>query len=138
MNEQSNVALIQKLYAAFGAGDVQTILGNTAPDAEWTNSGPDTVPYAGDFSGRVLAFFQAIADSTTGGKVVADRFIAQDDTVVTVGRYSATVRGNGATIDVPIVHVFRVRDGKVASWTGFSDTAAVAAAHSGTARSAGR
>ncbi len=97
-----------------------------------------TIPYAGNFTGRIPAFFQAIGGSTTGGKVTVDKFIAQDDTVVSIGRYTAEVRGAGAKIDTPIAHIFTVRDGKVSSWTGFSDSAAVASAHTGAAASARR
>ena len=136
MNEQANSDLIRKMYSAFSTGDIQTILNNVAPNAEWVNHGPDSIPYAGNFTGRVQAFFQSIGESTTGGKVVSDRLIAHDDTVVSLGRYTATVRNTGTRIDTPVAHVFRIQNGKVTSWIGFSDTAAVAAAHSGASRSA--
>lgn len=131
MTEQDNVNLIQKIYAAFGAADLQTILNNVNQDAEWVNHGPATIPYGGNFTGRVAAFFQAIGESTTGGKVNAERFIAHGDTVVAIGRYTATVKSTGSKIDTPLAHIFSVRDGKVSSWVGFSDSAAVAAAHTG-------
>ena len=50
----------------------------------------------------------------------------------------ATVRGTGAQIDCPIAHVFSVRDGKIVSWEGYSDTVQVAAAHAPQMASAGR
>jgi ketosteroid isomerase-like protein len=138
MAEQENIALIQKIYAAFGSGDIQTILNTVTANTEWVNHGPATIPYAGNFTNRIPAFFQAIGESTTGGKVSANKFIAQGANVVAIGRYTATVRGTGANIDTPVAHLFTVRDGKVTSWTGFSDSAAVAAAHTGTAASARR
>jgi ketosteroid isomerase-like protein len=135
MNDQDNIGLIRKIYAAFGAGDVQAILDSVADGADWINHGPVTVPYAGSRSGKtqILEFFQAIADSTTGGKVIAGNFIAQGDTVVALGSYKATVRNTGAEIDTPVAHIFTVRDGKVVRWEGFSDSALVAAAHTGKA-----
>ena len=126
---EDNVALIRKIYSAFSAGDVQTILENVSTNAQWVNHGPETIPYAGDFTGRIKEFFQAIGQSTTGGKVTPEKFIAQDDTVVSVGRFTASVPNTGAKIDSPVAHVFTVSGGKVSSWTGFSDSAAVAAAH---------
>ena len=138
MAEQENITLIQKIYAAFSTGDIQTILDNVGPNAEWINHGPETIPYAGNFTGRIPAFFKAIGESTTEGKVVADKFIAQGDGVVSIARYTAKVRGTGAKIDTPVAHIFTVRSGKVTSWIGFSDSAAVAAAHTGTAASATR
>ena len=138
MAEQDNVAVIKKIYAAFSTGDIQTVLNNVDSNAEWINHGPQSVPYMGTFTGKIPAFFKGIGDSTTEAKVVADTFIAQGDRVVSMARYSATVRGTGAKIDTPLAHVFTVRNGKVTSWIGFSDTAAVAAAHAGTAASASR
>jgi hypothetical protein len=138
MDDQDNIGLTRKIYAAFGTGDVQTILESVADDADWINHGPVTVPYAGSRSGKtqILEFFQAIADSTTGGTVIADNFIAQGDTVVALGSYKATVRSTGAKIDTPIAHFFTVRHRKVVRWEGFSDSALVAAAHTGKAAAA--
>ena len=65
-------------------------------------------------------FFQAIGNSTSGGKVVPERFIAQGDTVVSLGRQTATARSTGARIDAPVAHIFTARDGMVTSWIGFS------------------
>ena len=56
--------------------------------------------------------------------------------VVTRGRYTATVRDTGSKIDAPIVHLFAVSDGKVTSWNGYSDSAAILAAHTSHSASA--
>jgi ketosteroid isomerase-like protein len=131
MNEQANTELIRKTYAAFNAGDLQTILTYVADGARFNNQGPAVVPYAGLYNGKeeIVRFFQAIAESTEGGEVVAESFVAQGDRVIAVGRYRATVRSTGSKIDSPIAHDFTVRDGKVVRWEGYSDTAMVAAAH---------
>jgi uncharacterized protein len=129
MAEQETVALIRRTYTAFSAGDIQTVLDNVSGNARWVNYGPETIPYAGDFTGRIQEFFQAIGESTTDGKVVPEKFIAQGDNVVCIARYTATVRDSGVRIDSPIAHFFTVNEGKITSWTGFSDSAAVAAAH---------
>jgi len=138
MTDQENIGLIRKVYAAFGAGDVKTILDSVSDDADWINYGSATVPYTGSRSGKtqILEFFQAIADSTTGGKVVANSFIAQGDMVVALGSYEATVRDTGVKIDSPVAHIFTVRDGKIVRLEGFSDSALVAEAHAGKAAAA--
>src|SRR3954453_4411784 len=115
MSEQTNTALVQRMYAAFGSGDIQAILANVGPNAEWVDYGPSAVPYFGDFSGRIADFFKAIGESTTGGNLTVDRYLASGDRVVAEGRYTATVRNTGAKIDAPIAHVFTLRDGKVTS-----------------------
>jgi ketosteroid isomerase-like protein len=138
MNEQDNVNLIRNIYSAFAAGDAQTILDSVTDNAQWINHGPASIPYAGSRAGKaqITEFFQAIADSTTGGKVIAENYIAQGDTVVATGRYQATVSDTGAEIDTPIAHFFTVRSGKVEKWVGFSDSAEVADAHAGRAAAA--
>jgi ketosteroid isomerase-like protein len=140
MAKQDNVAIIRAIYSAFAAGDVKAILDSVNDQAEWTNHGPSTIPYAGSRAGRaqVLEFFEAIGASTTGGKVTPETFITQGDTVVVIGRYTATVRGSGAQIDTPIAHVFTLQNGKITKWVGFSDTASVAEAHLRASSAAGR
>ena len=129
----SNTAVIQSVYAAFNSGDVRTVLANVASNAEWVNYGPSSVPYFGNFTGRIADFFQAIGESTSSGNVAVDRYMEAGDNVITEGRWTATVKDTGQRIDAPIAHVFTLREGKVSSWRGYSDTAAVVAAHTGKA-----
>jgi uncharacterized protein len=131
MANQDNAAFINRMYAAFSSGDIETILDSITDDVEWVNYGPSTIPYAGSWRGRsqVGEFFQAMGSSTTGGKVVPETVIADGDKVIATGRYTATVRNTGAEIDVPIAHEFTIRNGKVTKWVGLSDTAKVAEAH---------
>jgi uncharacterized protein len=96
MSEQDNVALAQKLYAAFGRGDIQTILDHLTADVEWRLEGPASLPLAGIRHGRagVAGFFQELA-AHDDPKLTPERFIAQGDFLVMVGRYAATVRATG-------------------------------------------
>lgn len=126
---QSNTAVIQNVYSAFNQGDLQAVLANVDTGAEWVNYGPSSVPYFGDFTGRITDFFAAIGQSTTNGKVTVDRYMDAGDSVIAEARWTATVKGTGAQLDAPVAHIFTLRAGKVISWRGYADTAAVAAAH---------
>jgi len=126
---QSNTAIIQNVYAAFNRGDAQAVLANVEPNAAWVNYGPASVPYFGNFTGRINDFFQAIGQSTSGGNVAVDRYMEAGNNVITEARWTATVKDTGGRIDAPIAHVFTLRDGKITSWRGYSDSSAVAAAH---------
>lgn len=128
---QSNTAVIQNIYDAFNRGDIEAVLANVEANAEWVNYGPNSVPYFGNFTGRITDFFQAIGQSTINGNVAVNRYMESGNNVITEARWTATVKDTGARIDAPIAHVFTVRDGKVSSWRGYSDTAAVSAAHTG-------
>lgn len=70
---ESNSAVIKNIYAAFNRGDIESVLAKVQPNAEWVNYGPASVPYFGNFTGRLTEFFQAIGQSTTGGNVAVDR-----------------------------------------------------------------
>jgi uncharacterized protein len=139
MNEQQNGALVQKVYDAFGRGDLQTILSCLADDIDWTTEGPEIVPFAGKRKGLAQAkgFFEALATTQTGMKLTIDRMIAQGDMVATTGRYACTVTATGKKMDSPIGHFFTIRDGKICRYVGLLDTAATAEAYRTSAAAAG-
>ena len=58
-----------------------------------------------------------------------DEFIAYEDKVAMVGRYGATVIATNKQIDVAVVHVFTIQDGKITRFLNFADTARVADAY---------
>ena len=120
MAKDDNLGLIQEVYAAYAQGNSQFILDRVTDDVDWINEGPNSIPYAGTFKGRkdVQRFFEAIGTSVDNGRVTAEDWIAQGDKVVSAGRFTATVKKSGRRIDVPIAHVFTVRDGKIARWVG--------------------
>ncbi len=130
-----NIALIRKMYDAFGRGDIAYILQNLTDDVEWTSIGPASIPYAGTFRGpaEVTKFFQALATTQSGQRLTMPEFVASGDKVVAIGRYACTVTATGKYSDAPVVHVFTIRDGKVAAFLDFVDTAAVVEAYSAAA-----
>jgi uncharacterized protein len=130
---KDDLGLIQEVYAAYAQGNSQFILDHVTDDVDWINEGPDSIPYAGTFKGRkdVQRFFESIGTSVDNGRVTAEDWIAQGDKVVSTGRFTATVKKSGRRIDVPIAHVFTVRNGKIARWVGYADTARVAEAYAG-------
>jgi hypothetical protein len=140
MANDSNVALIETMYDAFAQGNIQFILDRITEDVDWVNEGPESIPYAGTFKGPndVQRFFQALGSTVDNGRVTAEDFIAQGEKVVATGRFSATVKATGKRIDVPVAHVFTVRNGKIARWVGYADTARVAEAYAVSGKSAAR
>lgn len=131
MAQGNNVRLIEDIYAAFAKGDIQSILNRITDDVDWINEGPESIPYAGTFKGRqeVERFFRGLGSTLDNGRVTATEWIAEGDNVVSLGRFSATVKKTAKRIDVPVAHVFTIRDDKIARWVGFSDTARVAEAY---------
>ena len=131
MSEQENTAIIQKAYDAFGRGDIQTILDSVTEDVEWGLEGPDAIAFAGKKKGpaEVLTFFQALAGTLQDMKLSIEFFVAQNDRVASMGRFSGTVVATGKSFDVPLAHFFTIRDGKVSRFVDFTDTAATVEAY---------
>ena len=140
MSEQQNIDLIQRMYGAFGKGDIQTIVEHLTPDVEWIAEGPSSVAYFGTMKGPAEVqskFFGGLAGTQEDMRLNIENFTAQGDTVGTFGRYQAKVKATGKRFDVSVAHLFRIRDGKVSKFINITDTAAVAAAYS-EAAAAGR
>jgi uncharacterized protein len=138
MNEQQNVRLIQKMYDAFGRGDIGTIVEHLTADVEWIAEGPSSVAYFGTMKGPdevQSKFFGGIAGTQEDMKLTMEDFIAQGDGVAAFGRYSANVKATGKRFDAALGHLFRIRDGKISRFVNLGDTAAVAAAYSDAAAS---
>jgi uncharacterized protein len=94
MHEQQNIDLTKKLYEAFGKGEIDTIIDHLADPFVWRFDAPPTVPFAGDYKTPDevrRGFFGSLAETQKDQALNPEEFIAQDDKVVMVGRYSATV-----------------------------------------------
>ena len=103
-----------------------------ADDIEWVDPGdPDDDPNAGTFKGKeaVLGWFGGLASTLDYTTFEPREFIAQNDKVVSLVYSEATVRDTGRAFVNPEAHVWTFRDGKLARFQSYHDTAAAAAAH---------
>ena len=123
----TSIQLVQKFYAALGAGDIPAILSVLDPDLEWTEA--ERFPYYGG----TWKSPQAVIDNLLGpiGRdwedfaADVDDFIAQDDRVVALGTYSGTYRQTGHYMSSPFAHVWTARDGRLSYFAQYTDTAKV-------------
>lgn len=67
--------------------------------------------------------FGPITTDVVDFAVAPEEFIASGDTVAVVVRYSGTGKTTGKELDLVVVHVWDVRDGKIARFRQFADTA---------------
>lgn len=131
---QADVALIQSLYAAFGRGDIATIIAALAPDVDWRlNGSRSDYPLFGNRKGprEVQAFFEEIPKLQDFSDFTPREFHAAGDRVFVLGHYAATIRKTGRKAACDWVHIFTVRNGKVAAFLEFTDTAQFAQAWKG-------
>ena len=122
MSEQS-IEIIKRTYGAFAQGDVPGVLGAFADDIEWYEA--EGMPYGGLHRGGdavVQNVFGPISQDVDGFTVTPEEFMGSGDTVAVVVRYTGTGKATGKVLDVPVVHVWDIRDGKLARFRQFIDT----------------
>jgi hypothetical protein len=128
----ANINLVQSMYAAFGRGDVDTIIAATMPDIDWETVGrPSDFPDFGPRRGQnaVREFFAIVAKELTFSEFSPNEFHAVDDKVFVLGHYKMTVSKTGKGIDSDWIHIFTIGNGKVVSFREFLDTAQAAEAY---------
>jgi len=130
MSEQTNVRLIEELYAAFSRGDIVAVLNFLDPQVVLDFEGPHSIPWAGNWHGREgwAKFFQTLGENADEIALKMEPFAAQGDNVVTVGRYQARVKSTGQRIDSPLVHLWTIRNGMVVKCQELTNSATEAAA----------
>ena len=122
----SNVTNLQAAYAAFGRGDIPTVLGVMSPDIRWCEAehnpyrpsgeawiGPDAV---------LNNLFVKLGSDWDGFGVHPKTFHDAGDTVVVEARYSGVYKKTGKRLDAQVCHVWDFRDGKVTRFQQYTDT----------------
>src|SRR5258705_9598901 len=77
-----------------------------------------------DVSDRFLTSFYGALDV----RFLAEEFIAAGEHVVAIGRIQGTTRETEVPVDVPFVHVWTVREGRLQRLRAFTDTAVLSRA----------
>ena len=123
MNEQQNIQKISDIYAAFSRGDIAFIIDQLTDDVRWLTHLEEVVPWSGDYSGksRVPTFFKNISESCEVLGFDPGEFIAQGDTVVSLGYFACKSLETGKSDRTKWIFVWKLRDGKVCSYEQFHD-----------------
>ena len=123
---QANIAIVQELYGAFGRGDAPALLAALTGDVVWrVNGATKEYPAIGAWRGQagVGEFLKQVAANEDFSAFNPQHFHADADKVFVLGNYTLTPKKTGKSVATDWVHVFTVRDGKVAAFTEFTDTA---------------
>ena len=120
----SNIEIIRELYRAFETEGLDRILELCDADCVVTQDG--ALPWGGRYEGLDgVATFGLALGGTIDSVVTADSMFEAGDRVIQSGRSRGTVLATGAEFDVPEVHVWTLRDGKVTAAEFYSDTHAM-------------
>ncbi len=135
MSEARNTQMVKDAYAAFLRGDAQTILDMLDDHVEWQGviGGEGVLPNAGRRKGKaqVAEFFGQVAEAYDFERFDPKEFVAQGDTVVAVGDYRAVTKPANRIVNSEWAMVFTFRDGKIASFREFTDSAQLVKAYAG-------
>jgi ketosteroid isomerase-like protein len=123
----SNRALIEKIYDAFGKGDVPTVLNAFDPKIEWSEA--EGNPY--EMSGKAWVggeavtqnLFVRLAEEWDGFTVTPRTYHDAGDSVVVEGRYTGKHKSTGKSIDMQFCHVWTLSGGKATRFQQYCDTA---------------
>jgi ketosteroid isomerase-like protein len=132
MHESENTKVVQDMYAAFGRGDIPTVLSHVADDVAWqaVYGVGSHVPHSGERHGKpaVADFFKQVGESVNFSRFEPREFVATGDKVIGLGHYTATTPIEKG-FDSDFAMVFTLRNGKVTRFQEFCNSAAVDAAY---------
>jgi ketosteroid isomerase-like protein len=137
MSRQESKQVVKDLYAAFGRGDITSVLALIAEDVVWRL--PGTVPdYSGTYEGQtsVVNFFEKLSSTVEIEGFEPRDYVAESDRVLVAGWSRGRVKSTGRMFDNRWVMAFSVRDGKIIKFEEYADTQALAAAHDVNSRGA--
>ena len=128
-----NLDAVQRLYAAYGRGDVDAVLAELSDDVDWAAEASGTaVPWWGPHRGKaeVPRFFGEIAANVDVTEFDVVSLTANDTDVVATIHWTFTVKATGKSASMYMQHWWRFADGKIVFFRGSEDSEQSAAAFS--------
>jgi uncharacterized protein len=128
---EENRKTVQRMYDAFGRGDIGTVLAALDPTIEWWEAEnfiyADNNPYVGH-DAVLQGVFARLGGEWEGFSVSPKEVLDAGDTVVGHGHYSGKFRNTGRDVRAQFAHLFTFRDGKIVKFQQYTDTAQFKAA----------
>ena len=115
------VELVRRGYEAYARGDFAAVMALLDPELELVQT--ELLPWGGHHKGVAGAqtFFGLIAEHTDAIPEPT-AFIPAGNDVAVVGRLRGHARASGKPIDLDIVHVWTLRDGRAVRFAAWIDT----------------
>lgn len=124
---EANVAAVRRAHAAFQQRELEPILALIDPEIEWHE------PTGAVRRGReeLLGSWQAYDGQWDEFRWEPQEFLDAGQHVVVMGEFHARARATEVEVEVPFVHVYRLREGRVVWGREYVDTAKEARALAG-------
>jgi uncharacterized protein len=118
--------LIRKLYAARVVGNVEEIVKGMAPDVDFALAGdPGASPVVGRLCGseKLRPQLAKLVDNFKFNAYEIASLVVEGSNAVVRARANITSAATGQTVDMELADFFTLKDGRVASFVPFCDTA---------------
>lgn len=131
MSESDNTRVVRDAYQKFTSGDIDGLLGTFTEDIDWNVPEINGAPQTGHRKGldNVREFFGLLDEYEEFSNFEPREFITEDDRVVVLGSSTGKIKPTGRNFETDWVHIFTVRDGRIAGFLEFFDTAAMERAY---------
>jgi ketosteroid isomerase-like protein len=123
--ESNPTSVVQRMFEAFGKGDIEGMKKTVSSDTVWTYAGPKALPYAGTYKGPegVAAFVKNIFTSVDVLDFKVNEFINNGNTVVVTGSEKQKIKKTGRILEQKWVQIYKVNNGLIESMDEYADTA---------------
>jgi len=131
MDPQENTKLVQQGYQHFKSGNIPALLDMLSDNVEWVFPELKGVAVTGTRRGRkeVADFYAKLAETQETLSFEPREFVAQGDKVVVLGHYSFRVKATGKQFESDWAEVFTIKNGKIARFQEYANTAAAMVAY---------
>lgn len=126
---QQHVQIVQSVYEAFHRGDIGAVLAAFDPQLELVEA--ESLPYGGVYHGHagVQQMLAALGAVWEVFQFTLEQVVAHGDEVIVFLQIKGRLRGSERPIEMPLIEVWRIRDGLVVAIRPFYwDTGAIARA----------
>ncbi len=127
MRTEATRATITALYDSYRAGDMPTVMAGLAPDIAWQSVGEAPLPWCGTWHGHegVGAYFAALAGICRITAYDIERILADGEWSTVLASIRVRYHADGSECGYTKVDVLRLRDGLVADFREYYDTASI-------------
>ena len=128
--EGACVGIVERSYRAVARGDFEGFKSMLDEDVEFEFAGPSGTPFVARCRGREDVFETVSRNYSIieNQKPEILRIVAQGEDVAVIARESGRLKSTGRDYSVTFLHLFTIRNGKIAKLLGFSDGGMVVAA----------
>lgn len=114
-----NLALVEQGYEAFSKGEIDRLRELWAPDLVWRTPGYGVLRREYRGIDQVMGYLMGLAE-LTGGTFHSEPEAMFDNEDMVVSLDHITGSRNGKVLDAHVVHVYRIRDGKLVEATDYA------------------